>query len=136
MGLVSKVRVLENMLRYPGDRESTYKKETNSIQKEVDTIVTQIDILSSNLYKEEKSTAQEPEKLDDVKLHSEIGALLELLAQYDTRAKQKFENLMPYIPNSLKSDFRQGGDYINNYDFDKAQDLFAEILDKLEEREP
>jgi PAS domain S-box-containing protein len=135
MELVSKVKILENMLRYPGDTESTYKKETNSIKKEVDAIVTQIDLLSSNLYKEEKSTIQEPEKLDGAKLHSEIGALLELLAQYDTRAKQKFETLMPYIPDSFKDDFRQGGDYINNYDFDNAQKCFAEILDKLEERE-
>lgn len=64
-----------------------------------------------------------------------LDKLAELIEEFETDAVDLVEELIPQLSGSgLESEFKKIARHIENYEFDEAQQVFDQFLEKLKSR--
>ncbi len=110
--------------------ELNYEKEVTEIENESTAIITQIKYIIDMLKKDDiLINRKEPIDINDIII--KFNKLLMALREYDTKAKQYYEDLKIYNFESNTAIYVNLGKYIENYNFELAAEVCVEIINTL-----
>ncbi|GLI56615.1 hypothetical protein PM10SUCC1_21290 [Propionigenium maris DSM 9537] len=121
---------LEGRLKENGEVDSLL----GIVDEEIVKICEEIEVLTSDTSKEEKTTVKV--EIDPETVGRELKGLKELLEEYDTEAEEKLEEIKSHLAGrGVDELLRRVEGCINNYDFEGALDHLEKLTEEVESLE-